>query len=420
MTGDLNAMSAAQPAASTAKPPGTPAAAPPNGADRGHGFGNLINVTIPNPWAKVVSTVGLGVTFLAAIAIQAVALAQTWGAASWVPGAAAAAVVCGLALMRHRERTWTAVAGLVVAAVAVLVPLLPDTQLPAGLGPSMALGLSVLVGSAVRALPTVRAGSIAAAGLLLVAAQVAARPATAVSAIAAAAWLAALGVGLSLRRLDDRAKATAKQVRRAERLELARELHDIVAHHITGMLIQAQAAQVVARRDPEKVSDSLTEIETAGFEAMAAMRRVVGLLRDTDDAAPASPGPEGLSTLVERFSRQGPKVRLHAPDDDTEWPPEVTSTVYRIVQEALTNVLRHARHARCIDVTVGRDAEAVTVEVADDAPPNSARPHHRGGYGLIGMRERVETLGGSLSAGPRPGAGWSVRATLPIPTREPG
>ncbi|MCT9139303.1 sensor histidine kinase [Streptomyces violarus] len=377
-------------------------------------------MTIPNPWAKVVSTVGLGVTFLVMIAIQAVALAQTWGAASWVPGAAAAVVVCGLALMRHRERTWTAVAGLGVAALAVLVPLLPGTRLPAGLGPSLALGLAVLVGSAVRVLPTVRAGIIAGAGLLLVIAQFTARPATAVSAIAAAAWLAACGVGLSLRRLDDRATATAKRVRRAERLELARELHDIVAHHITGMLIQAQAAQVVARRDPQNVSDSLTEIETAGIEAMAAMRRVVGLLRDTDDAAPASSGREGLSRLVERFSRQGPTVRLHTPADDTEWPPEVTSTVYRIVQEALTNVLRHASHARSVDVTVSRDAEAVTVEIADDAPPHSVRPHHRGGYGLIGMRERVETLGGTLCVGPRAGAGWSVRATLPVPTAEPG
>lgn len=420
MAGDLDTMSTARSATGTSEPPGAPPAAPPDGADRGRGFGSLIDVAIPKRWVSVFSTVGLAVAFLTAIAVQAVALAQTWGAASWVPGAAASVVVCGLALLRHRERTWTSVVGLVVAALSVLVPLLPGTRLPAGLGPSTALGLAVLIGSAVRALPPVRAGTIAGAGLLLVAAQFATRPVTAVPAIAAVAWLAAVGVGLSLRRLDEHAKATAQQVRRTERLELARELHDIVAHHITGMLIQAQAAQVVARRNPENVSDSLTEIETAGFEAMAAMRRVVGLLRDTDDAAPASPGPEGLGALVERFSRQGPKVRLSVPDDDTRWPPEVTSTVYRIVQESLTNVLRHARHAHSIDVTVGRDADAVTVEVRDDAPPNSARSHHRGGYGLVGMRERVETLGGSLHAGPRPGAGWSVRATLPVPTREPG
>ncbi|WP_461006380.1 sensor histidine kinase [Streptomyces capparidis] len=375
-------------------------------------------MTRSDRWVGVVSTVGLGTAFLSAIAVQALALAQTWGAASWVPGGAAASVVCGLALIRHRERTWTAVAGLVVALLAVLVPLLPGTRLPAGLGPAMALGLAVLIGSAVRALPAVRAGAVAGAGLLVVAVQFAARPMSAVLVIAAAAWLAALGVGLSLRMLDGRARATAERVRRAERLELARELHDIVAHHLTGMLIQAQAAQVVARRAPEQVPDSLTEIEAAGTEAMAAMRRVVGLLRDTDDAAPASPGPEGLSALVERFSRRGPKVRLSMPDDDTQWPPEVTSTVYRIVQEALTNVLRHGRRARRVEVTVGRRADAVTVEVADDAPPNPAGSPHRGGYGLIGMRERVETLGGSLSAGPRPGAGWSVRATLPVPPRE--
>ncbi|MFD9719262.1 sensor histidine kinase [Streptomyces sp. NPDC059076] len=374
---------------------------------------------IPDRWTRTVSTAGLGVTFLAVIAVQAMAIAQTWGALFWVPGAVAATVVCALALIRHRERTWTSVAGLVVAALAVLVPLLPGTRLPAGLGPSMALGLAVLVASAIRALPAVRAGAVAGGGVLVVVAQFAARPMSAVPAIAAATLLAALGVGLWLRSHDGRARAIAERVRRAERLELARELHDVVAHHITGMLIQAQAAQIVARRSPEKVSDSLTEIEAAGSEAMAAMRRVVGLLRDSSDAAPASPGPEGLGALVERFSSQGPKVHLSVPED-THWPPEVTSTVYRIVQEALTNVLRHARHAGSVEITVGRDAETVTVEVVDDAPSHSSRPHQYGGFGLIGMRERVETLGGSLCAGPLPGPGWFVRAALPVPTRAPG
>ncbi|GAA1601151.1 hypothetical protein GCM10009789_64260 [Kribbella sancticallisti] len=370
----------------------------------------------PNRWVKVLSTIGLGVVFLVAITVQSLALAQTWGAAFWVPGCVAAVVVCALALIRRRERFWTAVTGLGVAAVAVVVPLLPATRLPVGLGPALVLGLAVLIGSAVRALPPVRAGAIAGAGLLVVAGQFAAKPASAVPAIAAAAWLAGVGAGLLLRRLDDQARNVADQVRRSERLELARELHDVVAHHITGMLIQAQAAQVVARRDPEKVPDSLTEIEAAGSEAMTAMRRVLGLLRDTDDVASASARPEGLSELVERFSRQGPPVRLTMPYDETEWPPEVTSTVYRVVQEALTNVLRHARQATSLEVTVARDAEGVTVEVADNAPPNPSRPHHRAGYGLIGMRERVETLGGSLYAGPRPGVpGWSVRATLPLP-----
>ncbi|MGX2992824.1 sensor histidine kinase [Streptomyces sp. JNUCC 64] len=92
--------------------------------------------------------------------------------------------------------------------------------------------------------------------------------------------------------------------------------------------------------------------------------------------------------------------------------------MYRVVREALTNVRRHARHARSVEVTVRREGAAVTVEVADDAPPDPARVPHRG-YGLVGMRERVEALGGSLDAGPRPGTGWSVRARLPLPTAEP-
>jgi signal transduction histidine kinase len=145
------------------------------------------------------------------------------------------------------------------------------------------------------------------------------------------------------------------------------------------------------------------------------MRRVVGLLRDTEDAAPVFPGSEELGTLVERFNRQGrPTVSLHMPDGDTAWPPEVTSTVYGIIREALTNVLRHASHARSVTVTVDEDPQGVTVEVVDDAPQSSARGHHRGGYGLVGMRERVEILGGALHAGRDPGAGWSVRATLPV------
>ncbi|MBC6468018.1 sensor histidine kinase [Actinomadura alba] len=381
-------------------------------------------MTVPERWVKVASVAGLGTVFLAAIAAQAAAIAQTWGAWYWVPGSVFAVAVCLLALVGWRRPPWPAVAGLGLAALAILVTLLVDRDLPAEPSPALALGLAVLVGSALRALPPVPAGAVAGAGLAVVAAgQLAAGPppsgSTSVTLMAGLLWLAAVGAGLSLRMLDARSRASAEQVRRAERLELARELHDVVAHHITGMVIQAQGAHVLARRNPEQVTESLGEIEAAGTDALAAMRRVVGLLRDEDDAAPASPGPERLGALVERFRRQGPEVRLRMPDGDAEWPPEVTSTVYRVVQEALTNVLRHAPKARSVSVTVEQGPQGVTVEVTDDAPAASARPHHRGGYGLIGMRERVETLGGSLRAEPRPGAGWSVRATLPVPTREP-
>jgi len=191
-----------------------------------------------------------------------------------------------------------------------------------------------------------------------------------------------------------------------------------VAHHITGMLIQAQAARLVAGKDPQQVTASLAGIETAGTEALRAMRRLVGVLRDADDGPPASAGPEELGVLVERFARQGPPVHLRVPDDTglppSAWPPEVASTVYRIVREALTNVARHAPGAGGVTITVEQDAAGVTVEVLDDAPHGPARGGYRGGYGLVGMRERVETLGGTLHAGPADGQGWAVRATVPV------
>ncbi|MDL4816279.1 sensor histidine kinase [Actinomadura opuntiae] len=374
-------------------------------------------MTGPNRWTGIVSTAGLGVLFAAAIADQAVALAGSWGVASWRLGGPAAVVVCVLALLRHRHPAWTAAGGLAVAAVAIVVARLAG--LPAEPGPPMTLGLMVLTGTAVRVLPAAQAGAIAAAGLALVTGRLVVDPpdgtggVSAVAVLSAAALAAAVVVGRSLRTLDARAATTAERVRREERLELARELHDIVAHHITGMVIQAQAAQIVARRDPADAAEPLAGIEAAGTEALAAMRRVVGLLRDTGDAPPVSPGPERLDELVKRFGTRGPKARLHAAGGE-DWPPEVTSTVYRIVREALTNVRRHAPQAGSVTVTVAEEAGEVTVQVDDDAPPGPARPHHRAGYGLVGMRERVETLGGALTAGPRPGGGWTVRAVLPL------
>ncbi|MFB4315210.1 sensor histidine kinase [Actinomadura sp. 21ATH] len=329
-----------------------------------------------------------------------------------------------LAVLGRRRPVPAAVAALCVAALTVLATGLAGVDLPAEPSPALVLGLVVPAGAAVRRLPPVRAGAVAAAGLAVITAgRLTAGPAPRVigpvMVLGGLAWLAGTGAGLTLRALDARSRAAAERVRRAERLDLARELHDVVAHHITGIVLQAQGAQLVARRDSGEVAGYLGEIETAGTEALAAMRRVVGLLRDTGDTAPASTGPEELGALVERFRRQGPAVHLSLPEDGAAWPPEVTSTVYRIVQEALTNVLRHAPEARSVTVAVGRDPRGVTVEVTDDAPAAAARPRHRGGYGVIGMRERVETLGGTLRAGPRPTAGWTVLATLPVPTREP-
>ncbi|PZG05803.1 sensor histidine kinase, partial [Nonomuraea aridisoli] len=250
-----------------------------------------------------------------------------------------------------------------------------------------------------------------------------------------AGWLAGVAAGLGPRLLAARRRAAAERVRRHERLELARELHDVVAHHVTSVVLQAQAARVVARRHPERAADSLDAIETAGADALAATRHVVGLLREPTaagfdaggaassgfDAAEVHGGPDGgalsagglrlagVRGLVDRYV--GPPVRLSLPAEEPGWPPVVTGTVHRIVQESLTNVARHAPDAASVTVTV-RDADGtLIVEITNE--PAQDRPRRGGGYGLIGMRERVESLGGTLTTGPTPEGGWSVKATLP-------
>ncbi|MEV0383409.1 histidine kinase [Nonomuraea sp. NPDC050643] len=369
---------------------------------------------------------GLGVVFAVVIASWASRVAGTWGAAYWRFGCVAGVVVCVIALGRRRHRLGAAVAGLVVAAVAI--PIARLAELPAEPGPGLALGLAVLIGSAVAALPERQAVAVVLGGLAVLGGSLAAAltsPSSHLSVVAlnGAGWLAAVAGGLTPRLLRARHHATTERVRRQERLALARELHDVVAHHVTCVVLQAQATRLVARRHPERVEGSLTGIETAGSEALAATRRVVGLLRESGGAAFGEFGPDRLGELIDRFN--GPPVRLRLPAGEQRWPPEIAGTVYRVVQEALTNVSRHAPHARSVTVSVARGGSVLTVEVADDAPPARARPRKDapagarlgGGYGLVGMRERVEALGGTLTAGPRHTTGWKVLATLPVTER---
>ena len=366
---------------------------------------------------KVVADVGLAILAAVVLVFWAARIASSWGAGYWLPGFVAGAATCALALGRRRHRLGTAAAGLAVAVVAVLVARFAG--LPSEPGPATALGLSVLVCSAVRTAPRRQAAAVGVACLVVTAASLLTAhhpladgvpPVTVLTALALATGA---GAGLALRVRHDLRDAAIARVRRDERLELARELHDVVAHHITGVVLETQAARIALRTRPDTLDESLSGIETASTDALAAMRRVVGLLRDTDDAAPATAGQEALADLVDRFARHGPPVSLRVRAGAAEhWPPEVASTVHRVVQESLTNIARHAAHAGSVTVDVAQDALAVTVEVTDDATAAPAR-HHRDGYGLVGLRERVAALDGTLAAGPRTGGGWSVWARIP-------
>jgi signal transduction histidine kinase len=371
-------------------------------------------------WRGTAVNAGLAVVFAAVLAMEDYNIAVVHQL--WLVDCVVGLVVCTAALLRARSRVWTAAVGLVVSGVAELVAELWNLRGQPGVAASLAL--FVLVGSAVRVLPGRPATVIAAGG-----AAVAVGAMSGHSAVVGAlglGWGATFGVGLCLRLLDARRRAVIEAVRRNERLELARELHDSAAHHITGVVLQAQGARIAARKHTEALDTALAEIESAGNEALASMRQVIDLLRNGDDAGGRAPAPERLTDLVDRFAGgefgrrngHGPEVRLHLPDGppDPNWPPEATTTINRVVTEALVNIKRHASGARQATVTVTHDERAITVEIVDDAPPaGSPRFHHGSGYGLVGMRERVEALGGTLVAGPRRDAGWSVRATLPAP-----
>lgn len=227
---------------------------------------------------------GFSVVAGAVLVFWAYRVAVSWGIGYAVFGGVAGALVCALALVGRR---WAVVAGLGVAAAAVAVSRMMG--LPAEPGPGMALGLAVLVGFAVWRFPARSAWLAAGGGLAIVALTWAERPP--VTLLNAAGWSAAVVAGTCPRVADLRGRAIAARIRREERVRLARELHDVVAHHVGGIVLQAQASQVLARRSA-KVGGALEEIETAGADALAATHRLVGRLRGAaDPARPAVPGP---------------------------------------------------------------------------------------------------------------------------------
>lgn len=217
-----------------------------------------------------------------------------------------------------------------------------------------------------------------------------------------------------------RMSATARdrgreQVRLQEREQLARELHDTVAHHITAIVVRAQAGRVVAATNPSAAVDALSVIEDEASRTLAELRFLVGALRDTDDLAP-SPGIADLTRLA-RSTVAGPAVELEVSGRLDDLSVTTGNAVYRIAQEAVTNALRHARHATRIVVRVAGEDECVRVSVVDDGQPGAVTATT--GYGVVGMSERASALGGTLEAGPEPGRGWAVRAELPRAVRVP-
>jgi len=229
------------------------------------------------------------------------------------------------------------------------------------------------------------------------------------------------GLAGYLRALDYRRIMTVNATRRSERVAIAADLHDFVAHHVTGILVQTQMARMMATTEPENLDTVLAGIERAATEALASMRRTVGVLRDTGpDAADRRPVGDlaGIAELADGFASPVQHVTLDrdpaVPDD---LPHEVQAAAFRVVQEALTNVRRHAADATEITVRLRHDGRRLEVGVTNDGRGGTQLPAaaHGGGFGLVGLTERVTALGGDLRAGPPAGQteGWEVRALFP-------
>ncbi|MFI8392570.1 sensor histidine kinase [Streptomyces sp. NPDC085540] len=228
-------------------------------------------------------------------------------------------------------------------------------------------------------------------------------------------------LGFYLRTEDRRRRSTAEQVRQAERLDLARDLHDHVAHHVTAIIVQAQAGEHVAQRDAATARRLFSDIERTGQDGLVAMSRMVRLLRDPDtreQAAPTTPALTRVGDLVRRADTPEQHTWLTVSEgvDSTTWSPQLAKSVERLVQEGLTNVRKHARGATSVHVVLERERDRVVIRVRDNATGgHRARPRFRpSGFGLIGLTERLTELGGELNCGPMPEGGWELAAAIPL------
>ncbi|HEX4834594.1 MAG TPA: sensor histidine kinase [Trebonia sp.] len=333
-------------------------------------------------WAVWLAEAGVGLP---------VAVRRLWPGAAFLAGLAASLIAAVLGLPYGYFAS--AAAGLYLVAL--------GCRGPARLSAS---GAGLL--AAVAVLAAAVAGSRSGAGTAVV--------------IGVAATAGAWAVGQAVRERRARLRADSERLAEhavsEERLRIARELHDVVAHSMSLIAVKAGVANHVARSRPEEAVDALRVIEDTSKQALTEMRRMLGVLR-TDDTQPGelapAPGLGDLPELARRAASAGVRVALSL-RADPDVPAGVSLSAYRIVQEALTNVIRHAAPARC-EVTVTARGGEVRIEVTDDGRPGRPVPPdgHHPGHGLAGMRERALVCGGELTAGPLGEGGFRVKARLP-------
>jgi signal transduction histidine kinase len=341
-------------------------------------------------------------------------------------------VVVPLAMLRRRlagRLALVAVAVLALSAAHSTVAVLGRygvISVPVGFSLTEMVAVAVVVGAVARTARGWAGVALVVAGGVAVTAAPFARTGTGVdvrlfAVPGALLWGVAVAFGLVLRDADSRRVLAFAQVRRAERMRIARELHDVVTHHVTGIAVRARAAQLVATR-PGAATDhgqAYEEIQQAAAASLTAMRRLVGMLR-ADESPPAE---TGIRAALTDAVAADPRVTIDiaAAAGAVDPGPDVSATLHWIALEALTNVRRHAGAATDIRVTVRLDrdqaARCLVLDVVNDGVTAGAAADPAGRFGLTGMRERVTALGGTLHTGAEPGHRWRVTARVPLGRR---
>lgn len=379
--------------------------------------------------------IGLGLILLAeslsAGAGQPPAIASP---STWPQAATALAAILTWTLYRPGRKRWVAAVAVLSLTLSFLelattssaprlagVSVLGWTLEPSrGLGAAEGIALLLLMVSAVRhwnAPPGRWVAVVLGAAIVMIGPRVLAYPDSVAvgTVIIVLALTSAIGFGAYLRGIDRLRRRALEEMRRAERLEQAREMHDFVAHHVTGIVVLAQAAQATGTGPVKPFAD----IERAGLSALTSMRRMVRMLRD--DQAGSDAGAVGHFSLLEeavrRFAREGTDVSSFiSPELVDAASPAIAATVHHVVREALTNVRKHAQAVHQVRVSVMPAGEnGLEVSVRDDGRPAKGRLAASGaGMGLVGLRERVEAAGGRLRSEPRTEGGWETAAWLPL------
>lgn len=403
---------------------------PPSSAEWPHlirtadvGFGPVVTIsTVPDPGVTTDAAARLLISVAVALTVVDMTIARGTARSWWIPLLLGAVPIVGAAALRFRIPH--ALVGVCLASAGATVVLQPSVLaalssrvsiVPLEAAPAVAEAgvIAVLVMSIVRQEPAETAFAYVVFGVttLIAAAQLrfyALYTQTTLSVIYAVAIALAVAVGLYLRSIDRSNRLSADLARQQERTELARELHDVVAHHVTAIVVRAQGARL--NTTDAATAEVLDEIEQAGAHTLRSMRAMVGALRSTADLRPSA-SADDIRALASGDGDGAIEVDVRVDERFDDVDPVVQASLYRVALEAISNARRHAVDATkvTLDVSVGPDA--VRLHALDDGRPLS---DVGAGYGLIGVAERMQQFGGSYRAGWSSAAGWELEATVPI------